>query len=89
MSPRQYLELPQPTKQYLISPPGSPPEGWEPVKERAPAINYDLLTAIANLAPGMICGSSCSRYTLLLIVVVVVVVVVVVLVVAVLVARSW
>jgi len=49
----QYLELPQPHKQYLISPPGSPPDGWEPVKERAPAINYDLLTAIANLAPGI------------------------------------
>ena len=52
-STRQYLEPPQPQRQYLISPPGSPPAGWEPVKERAPAVNYDLITAIANLAPGM------------------------------------
>ena len=47
-----YLQPPQPQKQYLISPPGSPPDGWEPVKERAPAVNFDLITAIANLAPG-------------------------------------
>jgi len=50
----QYLQPPQPHKQFLISPPGSPPDGWEPVKERAPAINYDLIAAITNLAPGLL-----------------------------------
>jgi len=51
-SSSQYLQPPQPQKQFLISPPGSPPDGWEPVKERAPAVNYDLITAIANIASG-------------------------------------
>lgn len=50
----QYLRIPKPTKQFLISPPASPPVGWEPVTESSPCIDVQLIAAIANLVPGKV-----------------------------------
>lgn len=47
-----HLKLPAPHKQFLISPPASPPVDWEQTHENKPVINYDLIQAIAELAPG-------------------------------------
>lgn len=48
------LQPPALEKQFLISPPASPPEGWQPVEEAQPMFNMDLHRALSNLIPGSI-----------------------------------
>jgi len=47
-----YLQVPAQPKNFLISPPGSPPIGWEPVREDPPnteALASDLVAALTRL----------------------------------------
>jgi len=50
---RQYLQIPPPVRQFLISPPASPPVDWAPGPETQPFVNFDLLSALASLSPGI------------------------------------
>ena len=46
----QRLAPPKPKKLMLISPPSSPPDGWEQAPENNPAINYELVAALAGMS---------------------------------------
>lgn len=47
----QMLQPPPLEKQFLISPPCSPPVGWEQTKEMAPVVcNFDLMARLASFA---------------------------------------
>lgn len=48
----KHLILPKMTRQFLISPPASPPENWQPISEDPPVIDVQLISALANLVPG-------------------------------------
>eukprot|EP00088_Acartia_fossae_P051885 TRINITY_DN5838_c0_g2_i1.p1 TRINITY_DN5838_c0_g2~~TRINITY_DN5838_c0_g2_i1.p1 ORF type:complete len:243 (+),score=52.66 TRINITY_DN5838_c0_g2_i1:49-777(+) len=48
----EFLQPPPMEKQFLISPPCSPPVGWEQPREGNPVVDYELLAAMAQLAPG-------------------------------------
>ena len=46
-----HLKLPPLEKQFLISPPASPPVGWEQVHEMAPVVcDFDLMSRLAAYA---------------------------------------
>ena len=49
---KDYLRPPALSRQFLLSPPPSPPVGWEPPTEGQPMINYELLAALSNMVPG-------------------------------------
>ncbi|CAF1540688.1 unnamed protein product [Adineta ricciae] len=46
-----YLRPPEPEKLFLISPPASPPVGWEQKVEDPPVVDLNLIAAIAQLQP--------------------------------------
>jgi hypothetical protein len=48
----KHLQVPAYTKNFLVSPPGSPPVGWEPAEEEPPntaALAADLVAALTRL----------------------------------------
>jgi hypothetical protein len=47
-----YLHVPPVERQWLISPPASPPLGWEQPREDKPIVDINLLAAMAQLSPG-------------------------------------
>eukprot|EP00039_Didymoeca_costata_P028071 m.19886 g.19886 ORF g.19886 m.19886 type:complete len:239 (-) comp6704_c0_seq2:2038-2754(-) len=49
--PMDTLQVPVNEKQWLISPPPSPPVGWKPIPEDPPCINQDLVDALMGMDP--------------------------------------
>lgn len=50
---KPFLEPPAPEKEFLLSPPGSPPVGWEQQKEDLPntqALSDDLIKALQKIS---------------------------------------
>ena len=47
----QSLDVPKREKAFLISPPASPPLGWEPIEEDGPHINEELVAALERMQP--------------------------------------
>lgn len=45
---RQFLEAPKNEKTFLISPPSSPPVGWEQVLEDPPVVNLEFLATLST-----------------------------------------
>lgn len=52
MTADDHLHPPKPEKMFLISPPCSPPVGWEQHPESEPVINFELIAALSRLTPG-------------------------------------
>ena len=53
----RFLKPPKAEKQFLISPPASPPEGWKPFQEdgpckEQPGLHFELVARLAALAEG-------------------------------------
>ena len=51
------MKPPKLEKQFLISPPASPPEGWAPIREdgpcrEQPGLHFELVARLAALAEG-------------------------------------
>ena len=55
------LELPKKMRNFLISPPTSPPVGWEQTQEAPPTmLDYKLVSALASLQLPGVCGCGCG-----------------------------
>lgn len=50
-NPEPFLRPPEPEKLFLISPPSSPPVGWEQKVEDPPVVDLNLIAALAQLQP--------------------------------------
>ncbi|UJR09358.1 hypothetical protein I4U23_013602 [Adineta vaga] len=50
-NPETHLRPPEPEKLFLISPPASPPVGWEQKLEDPPIVDLNLIAALAQLQP--------------------------------------
>jgi hypothetical protein len=58
------LALPALEKQWLISPPASPPVGWTQEVEAPPVINYELIERLNQLKASDECEFVCFHYYL-------------------------
>ena len=50
---RKFLEPPANQRTFLISPPASPPVGWESQLEDPPVVNLNLVAALSSLSPSL------------------------------------